>query len=1174
MLKNIKLHVHNDESVQSRLEAELALTMQRHLKENIQAFKVSIPSLVSYIETAGSQNISLFCNKNGEPNIVDYGLGRVLYGLNPKREIVKQLDHFLSNSMRVDMHGEQEPVPKISVSGPNLATYQQYQRYNVCPAQVDVLVVLGIGLAEHIKLLLTERKIKNLVIYEPEVQYFSCSAMVGPWKDILSLARENGTAIFVQLNKDGRDLVSDMNELNGHVSFDNFFVYQHYNNPVFTSICHDLRTRSWRAISKDGLRIKTTYTKADFEPRWLQPVDLSEAALSDQSENKFQANLAAFKRYFPDIYEQFSSYTPDNWHAVKVARDEYNLLNATSLNTWYGESPKAESELAFTAYASHPNRDGLVLGYNGTKLRHYLHYKFVLECDSLLDDISERQGALPDTIKSLIMFGMGTGYQLQTLLERHDVEKLFLCEPNKDFFYASLFAIDWAGILAKIDDSGFRIYINIGDDGTNLFRDLLNQFYAIGPYNLAHTYFYQAYYNAELNSAISQLREQLQIVISMGEYFDHAYYGINHTVEGIARNYRHLISNPHTLFTGEQKECPVFIVGNGPSLDYSLETIKAHQHEAIVISCGTALQVLHRNGIVPDYHAEIEQNRSTYDWAIRLGDAEYLKQVTLLSCNGIHPDTCDLYKAVFIGFKDGESSTVSNMNVLGEERFSVLRNAFPTVSNFALNLVTLMGFKQIYLFGVDLGFIDKKHHHSKASGYYDSNGQPLYDYEEKNNTGLVVPGNFAKVVSTKHEFKISRVFMEELLNTYSGDCYNTSNGAKIKGTQPLAIDNILILSSGELKQQVKEAIGKHAFISCEQPNYKKTFAEHYRTEVVREQLQVIEQQIDATIKGDKKVEWLIEFIKNAMFTAYKQQRSLLFYYLYGTMNFANAFLLKVTAADNNENALTDALSIVKKRFSQFAVKINSDDFSFDITSSFCGLREREFLRNLSLNSPPLIKVGRHVRGLTTIVNMDYATWFESEPEPTQCSLADCDIILSDDHHVLERINVVDSSGPRLLSLTDQSCEWQPQQQRNTSYVCTVSLPDFDTDEEGILAGRLPVMNNKMFEILVKKCFLLIENAVWFIPRYGFVDGSREHALAWLNSMVHHFTSVDEFLVFPGYIAIPRDKSSVVLTDALGNRGEWVNEKLNAEYLIAETVTKKEFLRLKQTFHVPLTSRSE
>ena len=64
--------------------------------------------------------------------------------------------------------------------------------------------------------------------------------------------------------------------------------------------------------------------------------------------------------------------------------------------------------------------------------------------------------------------------------------------------------------------------------------------------------------------------------------------------------------------------------------------------------------------------------------------------------------------------------------------------------------------------GVDLGFVDVNHHHSKSSGYYQEDGKETYDYSAKNITSLVVPGNFRPRVNTKHEFKVSRQIIEQV----------------------------------------------------------------------------------------------------------------------------------------------------------------------------------------------------------------------------------------------------------------------------------------------------------------------------------------------------------------------------------------------------------------------------
>ncbi|MDP5031020.1 6-hydroxymethylpterin diphosphokinase MptE-like protein, partial [Paraglaciecola sp.] len=677
MLKNIRLHLEKDEEKQQELEASLAKSILEAHHKNVNSFDRNIPSLSHYIKQPKLQNYSLFCNKFGEINIVDYGVGRTLYGFHPQQEVLEQVGDFNSHAphfylntanTQTQIKGELDPENFKSSEG-----YQYYIAQKPAPENIECLVVLGCGLGFHILELMQRKTINCLVIYEPELQYFQCSVLINKWSDIFDLAKQKGTKIFLQIEKDGRNLVDDINELVEHEKISHFFVYKHYNHPVFNSLVKDLRTKSWDELTENGLSFDFTENYLSYLPSWTSSLDVKRYKSCSKNDELFKRNLQAFQHYFPDIHKEYQEYQPKVWLPLQNEQGEINVVKADSLTAWYSNTPKNDCLINYENYNEQPHKDGLVLGYKGTKLAHYIHYQFVKETEELLAQAEDEVGALPENIASIIMFGLGVGYQLESLLANHTVEKLFLCEPNSDFFYASLFAIDWQSIFETVENSNARIYLNVGDDGTHLFRDLLRQFHSIGPYILNNTYFYQSYYNASLNTAIAQLREQLQIVISMGEYFDHAYYGIEHTKEGFRRNIPVLTKNPSSKLSYDDKEVPVFIVGNGPSLDLSIEAIKEWQEQAIIISCGTALQALHRNGITPDFHAEIEQNRSTYDWAVLIGDLEYLKKITLISCNGIHPDTCELYKDVLIAFKEGESSTVSALSVLGQQHFEVLQ---------------------------------------------------------------------------------------------------------------------------------------------------------------------------------------------------------------------------------------------------------------------------------------------------------------------------------------------------------------------------------------------------------------------------------------------------------------------------------------------------------------------
>jgi hypothetical protein len=971
MLKNIRLHIEKDEEKQHELEQKLAKSVLACQSKNINSFARNIPSLLPLVQHPIMQNHSLFCNKFGEINIVDYGIGRTLYGFHPQAEISKQVANFIQYAPYVDLSGQNNSdISEINheqLCFESSFGYLNRQTFTPCPNEIECLVVLGCGLGMHILELLQTRKIQNIIIYEPELQYFQCSSLVNKWYEIFALAQQQKSQIFIQVQKDGRDIISDINELTEHKNISGFYLYQHYNHPVFNSLLKELTSKSWKNIQEQGITFAHSENYNHYVPVWTPNIELEKITGVSKSSPLLAKNLGALKKYFPNIHAEFIDYQPKIWMPVVNHLGEINVVKADSLTPWYSDHPKQDCEFNYNNFNEQPHKDGLVLGYNGTKLAHYLHYQFVKQTEELLAKAEEDVGALPDNIASIIMFGVGVGYQVETLLQHHTVEKLFLCEPNSDFFYASLFAIDWLNIFETIDKTDARIYLNIGDDGSHLFRDLLGQFHSIGPYILNNTYFYQSYYNASLNSAITQLREQLQIVISMGEYFDHAYYGIEHTKEGMRRNYPLLVKNPNSKLSYDDKEVPVFIVGNGPSLDNSIEAIKEWQGQAIIISCGTALQALYRNGIKPDFHAEIEQNRSTFDWAVLIGDLEYLKKITLITCNGIHPDTGALYKDVLIAFKEGESSTVSTLSVLGQHHFEVLQHAFPTVSNFVTNIVRVIGFNHIYLMGVDLGFVDVKHHHSKSSGYYHEDGNETYNYSERNNTSLMVPGNFRPCVNTKHEFKMSRQIIEQVTQQKSKEqtFYNCSDGAKIQGTNPLHIDNLLIMSTISQKQQALTQLKSSIFTTEHSSKFIERYENKFSHTLLIQELEAFEALLTQDIRTPEQAHKLINKQKEMLFASYKNGCSLLFYYLYGTVNYANAVLTKLSSQISHENELTQpsqhAIAVWLKtvRLLKKFVMLNENIHYFD-TSGFKIWQREQLMIPTSVGDKSLLTVSKNV----------------------------------------------------------------------------------------------------------------------------------------------------------------------------------------------------------------------
>lgn len=1165
MLKDIRLHLAKNDEKQAQLDDELAQQIIDTRKNNINAFQRNIPSLLPYLTDSKLTNYTLFNNKYGEVNIVDYSIGRTLYGFHPTDEIKQQVSQVLQNSPCVDVTKNAKrrvyiEEKAITFNFRVLKSFKIEQAQHPLPEEVECLVVFGCGLGLHIKQLLENRKIKNLIIYEPEIQYFQCSILSTSWQDIFALAKKQGTALFLQLEKDGGNLLEDINELKEHASISSFHVYKHYNHQVFDSVYRELCERDWKEICDNGFTIAQVNDHLEYIPTWTPKIDLARQSLVSTENKLFEKNLQALKKYFPDIYGQYKDYTPKIWLPIKNPADEVNVLKAKGLNTWYGDSPKQDCILNFENFNEQPNKDGLKLGYSGTKLAHYIHYQFVNETQELLKKAKEEVGELPETVASIILFGLGVGYQLEKLLSEHRVEKLFICEPNPDFFYASLFAIDWQAIFEKIEATDGKIYLNVGDGGTDLFSDLIDQFHVIGSYILNNTYFYQSYYNAPLNSAIAQLREQLQIVISMGDNFDYVYYGIEHTKEGFRRNIPLLTKNPSRKLSYDDKEVPVFIVGNGPSLDMSIEAIKECREQAIVISCGTALQALHRNGITPDFHAEIEQNRSTYDWAVLIGDLEYLKKITLISCNGIHPDTCELYKDVLIAFKEGESSTVSALRALGKQHFEVLQQSSPTVSNFVTNLTSTLGFNNIYFMGVDLGFVNVDHHHSKSSGYYQADGKETYDYTENNNTSLVVPGNFRTHVNTKHEFKISRQIIEQVTHNKpkSQIFYNCSDGALIKNTAPLSIDNLLIVSSKEQQAHALQQIRKKAFSTAYNANFIEKYEGQFSHALLLDELSELRKLVEQEITNSEEVNQLIDSQKKLLFSSYQTDKSLLFYYLYGTVNYTNAVFTKLINKKTEEKGVHSACVRTQKNWLKTLRKIkktllNNKIENFDSSGCRVPYRVRKYLELNYLDEKLVVVTdSERFKSIIQYLINKYYPWLKNIK------------ILTSSESLTYKGDIVYLM--YYLSNLDKK-EWIKGPNKTLTIITEIAeTKDWD---DGISFMYIPTINKQQTvtselhtAYIALECCLSNHNSSLIIPKFYICDNT-SFDMKSINVPIKNYTAYEysNYLCIYPQLSIPQ--GSIVSNS--GSRGKLLLENIKINHLIQEFITQEKVNEL-QNIH--------
>lgn len=915
MLKYINYQLDADDAVQAQLEQDISAQINQRFKSNIAAFSQHIPSVVSMLEQHAIQQYSVFCTRSGELNIVDFATGRVWYGETPFEEVADEVVQFC------------QQAPFIDINSPQQRDRERGWSTEPLPASVDVVMMFGLGLGYQLNELLQNVRIKYLIVYEPNLDNLLSTLQANDWDAFFDLATTLGTQVFLQLGNDACSVPEDLAELLQLEPINRVYIYRHCFHPIMDKVIEML-------FEHNGDKMMLTNTTQHFEPYssfYDYVAERNANVLGTHTADEFQfddvlyqRNLDALKRFYPKVHQVISKHTSKHWHLKRDATGLPNLFHV-GRNAFFYQNINEESEQLIEFFLHHPYKDDVLLGQKTVgKLKHYVHFSHVQQIQPLVTQQLQQQSQLPTDVDSLIIFGVALGRHLEVITTKRNITNLYVCEPNLDFFAASLYVTDWASIFAQAENNGQRIYLNLGGDGSSYFYDLMAQFYQVGAYSIANTYMLCSYFNRDMQKAISDLRAELRVVLALGEYYDHARYGIAHTHSSVKQGHRFLKFDDTEYKQLPVMDLPVFIIGNGPSLDQSFGYLKQYRDKVILISCGTALYSLYKQGIKPDFHAEIEQNRSTYFWVRQVDNSDWLKDISLLSVNGIHPDTAALFKQTLLCFKDGESSTHFFQPGLKKHGYDIasLSYAYPTVTNLVVNYMLRLGSKVMYLFGVDLGYVDVRYHHSQSSAYFKADGSEVYNYQKAHGGGIPAKGNFLPYVFTKPEFEVSRKLIEQAIKKAGRkfELYNCSNGVKIDGAVALQADNILLDSKLPDKQAALAELIDNAFYT-DTAQYADEIYQQINPELFEQTIISWLALFDHEVKNRADAKAFIEQQWRLLRTKATVQDDPSFCLFYGSTNYFGGVMTKLASciSDEDDTELLTAFNEVKAVWRDYIV---------------------------------------------------------------------------------------------------------------------------------------------------------------------------------------------------------------------------------------------------------------
>lgn len=534
-------------------------------------------------------------------------------------------------------------------------------------------------------------------------------------------------------------------------------------------------------------------------------------------EKRLQDNLAFFKKYSPDIYQMFSHYEERNYFLIYDQEGSVDILNREDESLVYGgrmldlvfenlkgfiKSPPHRPYISFAGKDKPVDKTNYVhtdTMWKLGQLQAQAFSSFFTKKDfshSVEDDSPVGFGELPKSINSLFVFSTGVGFDVEKLICDYSVKRLYILEPNPDIFYASMQLVDWGGALSKIIDNGGSVYIGVSEDKDQLITDLTFAVNKNGRHNATGAYLYSSFYKDDYKDMFVRLKDIMNLSLFNGYgFYDDSRISLAHTLSNFRNKIPCILSSKKMNVDYGQARVPVFIVGNGPSLDDEIDFLKENSNKAVIISCGTSLKALYVNNIVPDFHMELERTAHIPYWIKKSSDEpeyrDFLKKITFVGMSQVHPEAFSLFGCAVQVPKDVESGSFAINRALPNLKIPLVSRVAPSCVHVALTMSVIFGFKKLYFFGVDMGYKSEDSHHSKFSLYSDLNDKAKKHYSPKGKLHTEFESNFSDgVVMSSGHLPMFKDQLESIIagwkeNILGGfDVMNCSDGALIKGAEP------------------------------------------------------------------------------------------------------------------------------------------------------------------------------------------------------------------------------------------------------------------------------------------------------------------------------------------------------------------------------------------------------
>lgn len=411
-----------------------------------------------------------------------------------------------------------------------------------------------------------------------------------------------------------------------------------------------------------------------------------------------------------------------------------------------------------------------------------------------------------DFIPAIVVIGAVEGWQLEKMVERWNVRHLILVDTYPAGMKLSLCFTDFPKLAERFAREGRRLTLLMDPNLQALARKIADELQEYWPPHFLHGLVW--FNGIHVKGDLAELNRHFDACVRSANegwgFFEDELAALRHTHFNLEQGLP-VCHEARPLPPG----CTAIICGAGPSLDETIEFIKANRANAVVFSCGSALRVLYKAGIVPDFQIETERMASLIDFKRHEAPPEFLKQLRVIAPSLVYPEISNIFGEVWLLAK---ASDISGRTFLGG---LPLFHTGPSVTNCALNLCMAFGFSDIVLCGMDCGWLDDGQQHASDAVYdhdievsLTKTGQVLKAVSSYlTDTGLTAKGNFRDTVSTDPVLDQVRMAAERVIAVTKGvRVFNTADGARIEGAFPCRVDALHLTPSPLTNEQIVSAM--------------------------------------------------------------------------------------------------------------------------------------------------------------------------------------------------------------------------------------------------------------------------------------------------------------------------------------------------------------------------------